>query len=260
VIRALIRGILLEDLQGFKDRTRGITYGEDGYFGKNDTTFDDDPSTRALARSIKSAWAAEADHDFMDRVIKVHWIKKPSLESVANLIDSNGKDEISCMGYLRGPYETEWGNIGLRIDGRTTLAANNMDALYSGYMRSVSPSTIEKYRKTSGVPKRAKSWSPRKSDAFILDASTFSSKGRGFNEFIVDNWTVTGVILSDITEAAISVSLNYEYKNVDWYDYQRNSSIAEEWKPLLKLVVDRKIPFIKRSQGQLVKRLLNAAP
>jgi hypothetical protein len=79
------------------------------------------------------------------------------------------------------------------VQGRTTLAANDMNAISSGYYREIDQSEIEKYSKTSGLPRRASNFSPANAKGFILDAESFGSKNLG-NELIVDNWRPTGLV------------------------------------------------------------------
>ena len=73
-VRNLIREMLLEDLTKFKEKTKYIDY----MHTMDDPTFDDpyykDRPYKAQAKDIKRAWAAEADHEFMKSIIKVHWL------------------------------------------------------------------------------------------------------------------------------------------------------------------------------------------
>jgi len=185
MIRQLIQQIILEDLEGFKARTAEISYGRG--------------ASKDIPRSLKQAWAAEADHEFFKSLTKVHWIagmpKSPYrvFEKMNSFLNASGKDEISTMGYIDKPSVSQWGEFGVMVQGRTTLAANDMNAIVSGYYREIDPGEIEKYSKTSGLPRRASKFSPEKAKGFILDAESFGSQYLG-NELIVDNWRPTGLV------------------------------------------------------------------
>lgn len=203
MIRHLIREILKEDLAGFVDKTKDISYR--GFV--QDPTFDLDwnKKNKASARSVKQIWAEEADHKFMERVIKIHWLKKAGLqEKLQNFLSMSGRNEISTMGYLPDAetFMSNWGPIGVVVQGRTTLAANRMSTLLSGYGERLAPEITGKYA-SSGVPRRATffagtSAAPASSlaDEYILDRASFDAAGQGGNEFIVANWTPVGVALA----------------------------------------------------------------
>ena len=133
MIRLLIREMLSEDLQSFLDKTVGFSYSA---YTEGDPTFEQYPEERKVARKLKSAWEQEADHAFMDSVTKIHWMREPSRASIMAFVNGSKKDEISTMGYLNkvGSFRNfGWGSIGFRIEGRTTIASNDMDELYTGY-------------------------------------------------------------------------------------------------------------------------------
>jgi hypothetical protein len=184
-VRNLIREMLLEDLAGFTSKTSGINYGRN------------DP--KQLPRELKRIWSQEADHEFFKSLIKVHWIagmpKSPYrvFEKMSSFLNASGKDEISTMGYIGKPSISQWGEFGIMVQGRTTLAANDMNAIVSGYYREIDPGDIEKYSKTSGLPRRASKFSPEKAKGFILDGESFGRQYLG-NELILDNWRPTGLI------------------------------------------------------------------
>jgi hypothetical protein len=185
LVRNIVRSLLREDLAGFTSKTSGINYGRN------------DP--KQLPRELKRIWSQEADHEFFKSLIKVHWIagmpKSPYrvFEKMSSFLNASGKDEISTMGYIGKPSISQWGEFGIMVQGRTTLAANDMNAIVSGYYREKDPAEIERYRKTSGLPRRAKRFSPENAKGFILDAESFGRQYLG-NELIVDNWRPTGLI------------------------------------------------------------------
>jgi hypothetical protein len=185
LVRSIVRSLLRESLEGFTSKTSEISYG------KNDP--------KQLPRELKSIWSQEADHEFFKSLVKVHWIagaKKSQyfvFRRMNALLNASGKDEISTMGYIGRPSVSEWGEFGIMVQGRTTLAANDMDAIVSGYYRDVGADEIERYSKTSGIPRRASRFSPGKARGFILDAENFGRQYLG-NELIVDNWRPIGLI------------------------------------------------------------------
>lgn len=202
-LRRIVRDLLLaEDLAGFMEKTKNISYR--GFI--QDPTFDLDwnKKNKPAARSVKQIWSEEADHDFMAGVIKIHWFKRAGLqEKLQNFLNMPGKNEISTMGYLPDSetFMSNWGPIGVVVKGRTTLAANEMSTLLSGYGEKVSPEISGKYV-SSGTPKRSTFFKGTTYDVdssageYILDRASFNSKMQGGNEFIVANWTPVGVAVS----------------------------------------------------------------
>lgn len=249
-IRLIIRDELQENLQGFLGRTRGIEYSasED-----DDPTFEVDPESRDLARAVKRAWAAEADHRFMDSVTKIHWINAATDDNIQKLLSSSGRDEISTMGYISGPYNSGlggwpvWGKIGFVIQGRTTLASNSMDDLYSGYHKNIPSEVREKY-KSSGIRKRATGFNPWKADSYILDSASFDPAMQGENEFIVSHWKVTGVVLTESESEKLSAAL----KGGEIPDWQ-----ADEWDRIFGLLDKLGVPWLMRKHRNRVRAWLD---
>jgi len=177
--------LVRESLEGFTSKTSGTSYGQS------------DP--KQMPRELKQAWSAEADHEFFKKLVKVHWISgMPKshfrvFERMKSFLNASSKDEISTMGYIGRPSISQWGEFGVMVKGRTTLAANDMNAISSGYYRDIDPDEIEKYRKTSGIPRRASTFNPGKAKGFILDEESFGRQYLG-NELIVDNWRPTGLV------------------------------------------------------------------
>ena len=261
LVRRLVRSVLRENLQSFLDKTVNATYRSVSGGG---TTFDKHPEQKKSARMLKSIWAQEADHRFMSSVTKIHWMNHPSRENITILIQGSKKDEISAMGYLNrvGDFMNfGWGSVGFRIEGRTTLAANNMDELYSGFYAEVSPQDrLEKY-KSSGVPKRAKEYSSTWNGRYyIVDADSFDPTRVGENEFIVDNWKVTGVIIDDPDYSTLKRVLSKGGPKL-WTDEDLKSQkpSGELWTEIFQTIEEFKIPYMKRKHANLAKEWLNAA-
>jgi hypothetical protein len=198
VIRQLIREMLLEDLAGFKEKTKGIDY----MHTLGDPTFDDpyykDRPYKTQAKDIKRTWAQEADHEFMKSIIKVHWLSGWNIgHGLEDLLRLPRNNEIATMGYLPGAgrVASSWGKAGVIVQGRTTLAANDMNAITSGYFKDVPQRIISKYS-SSGTPRRALMFNDLTSDAYILDRETFKPELSRHNEFIVDNWEPVGIVIT----------------------------------------------------------------
>jgi len=201
-VRSMVREILLEDLKGFQSRTKGIDY----MANLDDPTFEDPRQgslvNKPMARDVKRAWAAEADHRFIDSLIKIHWTGGLDWEKkLRNFLKLSGKNEISTSGYLPGSnkFVSSWGTVGVIVKGRTTLASNDMNTVNSGYHGQVEPETLKKYA-SSGVPKRPLSFRGPSawgggSSKYILDRDSFDPRESRRSEFIVDNWKPVGIIV-----------------------------------------------------------------
>ena len=251
-LRRIIREKLLnEDLQGFLSRTTDINYGGDPDM---DPTFEQEPESRPPARAVKQAWAAEADHDFMRRVVKVHWLKVGKGEKIRSLAAASGRDEISTMGYVSGPYSSgpdgwdAWGRYGLVIQGRTTLAANSMDDIYSGFHKNIPADVREKY-KASGLRKRPIGFSQWKAESYILDEASFDPKMQGENEFIVGNWHVVGFLMTAKHAEKLSKVVRGDAEPEPWQ--------ADEWNDIFGTVSELGIPYLLRKQANLAGEWLS---
>lgn len=197
ILEVYIRSILVEDLQGFIDDTRGISYGSG-----SSAQLEFDKIAMNFAKRAKKAWVKNADHAFMKSLTKVHWFEQGTALSVRLkwFLDSQGKDEVSTSAYLPNQeLKSLWGDVGVILDGRVTLAANDMDTILSGYASEHLPSTLEKY-KSSGVPKRSGVFGIAHSRAsdYVLDRASFKQTNLlSDNEFIVDNWKVNALVLGE---------------------------------------------------------------
>ena len=193
-IRNLIREMILEDAEGFKARTSSINYDDMSAEYRGEPV-----APKSIPREVKAAWNQEADHAFFDSLTKVHWIQgRPGdmwnvADNMREFIKANRKDEVSVMGYSGNPKPSRWGDFGVMVQGRTTLAARNMNSIFSGYYKSLDPQAVKSYRKTSGIPRRAKVFGPETSGAFMFNEQDFGEEGPG-NELIVDNWRPVGLV------------------------------------------------------------------
>jgi hypothetical protein len=248
-LNQIVREMLHEDLQGFLNRTADTDYGVD----TDNPAFEGEPESRDLARSVKRAWAAEADHKFMDSVTKVHWMKAATDNNIRRIFSVSNRDEISAMGYVRGPYNSGpdrwpvWGKIGFVIEGRTTLAANDMNSIFSGYHKNIPDDVRAKYR-SSGMRKRPVGFNRWKAEDYILDAASFDISKQGENEFIVSHWKVTGVVLTE----SESHELAEAYRGKEVPEWQ-----AAEWDRIFGLINELGIPYHMRKHKNLVQAWLD---
>jgi len=251
-LRRIIKEELNEDLQGFLRRTADINYGGDPDM---DPTFEKDPEFRPLARSVKQAWVAEADHNFMNEVVKIHWLKAAKGDKIRALAGASGRDELSTMGYISGPYSSgpdgwdAWGRYGLVIKGRTTIAANSMDDLYTGYHKNIPAGVRDKY-KSSGLRKRPVGFSQWKAEGYILDEDSFDPTRQGENEFVVAGWKVAGFVMSESGAAKLSKAVR---EGVGYEEWQ-----ADEWNDILGTVEELGIPYLSRKLANLAREWLNS--
>jgi hypothetical protein len=261
MIRQLIREMLNEDLQSFLDKTAGFTYSA---YTESDPTFEQYPEERKVARKLKSVWEQEADHKFMDSVTKIHWMRELSRDNIMTLVNGSKRDEISTMGYLNkvGSFPNHgWGSVGFRIEGRTTIAANSMDELYTGYFGGANlPDRMKKYG-SSGIPKRpSQYYKDLQGQHYIVDEASFDPKGVGDNEFVVDNWRVSGVLLTENVYMILSDFLrNGGPKAWNTIDDKSGKSKGELWTEIFRTIEEFKVPYMKRKQANLAKEWLSAA-
>ena len=214
LLREYIRELLKEDPMGFVHDLAAASgeFGEEG-----EEFFGGDPG-KGGGKAIKRAFNANADHQWLSTLDTVHWGDVYNLASLA----SKGKDELSATMTLPGESFVPMGNTntGLWIKGRITLAANDMDQLYTGHHFEYGPGkslggTEEEYehrKKSSGINKRpttSKDYSRygqlKRGDEFaekmarnmpyVLDQSTWHKGIAGeTSEALVDNWKPIGLI------------------------------------------------------------------
>jgi len=226
-LRNLIKEILLESLESFKDATADISFDHD----KKDPYFKTDLGRENVkkARAVKQAWAAHSDREFFKDLIKIHWFsnqhmfyhrKSPVniwLSLAINFFKIPHDNEISVCGYRRDkdiPIVLGWGRLGVEVQGWTTLAANEMDSIASGYHGSsdtdedsealrarIAKGPITSFRNDGSSPSFKKNVSRRPSrfgdpyavDQYALDANSFKTRLADSyspgNELIIDHWT-----------------------------------------------------------------------
>ena len=210
LLRKYIRALLTEDPMGFVHDLAASSeeFGEPG-----EKFFGGDPG-KAGGRAIKRAFAKNADHKWLSTLNTVHW---GDVYALGDLI-GKGKDELSTLMSLPGEdFAISGNNTGLWVKGRITLAADDMDKLYTGhyddYVGPKAPGTPEEQEhraKSSGVNKRptvSKDYSRygqltrgnkfaekmARNIPYILDQSMWNLQFGG-GEALVDNWKPVGLI------------------------------------------------------------------
>ena len=183
LLESFVKSVLAEDLDSFLQDTKDIYYSE----------YSDDESVKSGGKDVKRIWAKNVDRNFIQSLVKVHWIRTPDISRFQSLLQKSGKDELSVMAYLPGSkLRSTWSDVGVIVDGYVTLAANNMDAIYSGFAHG---SKLDPRQTGSGRPKRAGVFKPGLARQYILDKSSFNPDLAGHNEMLVDNWKVVGLVL-----------------------------------------------------------------
>ena len=226
-IRQFIREILLEDFESWKAATKNAG----PYIDVQTSDMPNKDRARA-PRNVKHTWNQHADHSFFDSLIKVHWLsgylldyqQKSPVGMIKSIVNATGKDEISTMGYLPGSrLSTMWGRYGAIIQGRTTLAANDMDVLLTGeYPKGYAPA--RKKWKSSGFPRRPSSFQPYMASTYILDRDSFDELETDYNELVVDNWKVVGFVIPDSARGRSDdrVLTAMKKSKLPIYDYSMN--------------------------------------
>ncbi len=217
LLREYIRALLREDPMGFVQDLAAASdeFGEEGemFFGGN--------PGKGGGKAIKRAFAKNADHAWLATLNTVHWKDPYILDQLQN----SSKDELSTSMSLPGDnlLKSIYGNVGLWIKGRITLATNDQDTLYSGNEGDYRPKQdadqeeLRKYlhkKDSSGInklPTVSKDYSRygnlkpgneyseklARGIPYILDQSTWdpSQTHSSTNEALVDNWRAIGIVV-----------------------------------------------------------------
>jgi hypothetical protein len=192
-LRKMIREVLLEDLQGFLDDTKDISYntsGHDIYFTGQDKPL------KGLARAVKQAWAKNADQEGLQRVVDlVHWFGNP-VKDGPRFLEMGRNNEISAIMH---PKDEElvisWGTVGMLVSGWITLAANNMNDLITGYGGRTRDKDVAAYA-SSGLRKRPGHFYSRFAKSYVLGPEDLGDYDA--NEAVVANWTPIAWVLQDV--------------------------------------------------------------
>ena len=216
LLREYIRELLKEDPMGFVQDLAGAS----GEFGEEDEMFFGGDPGKGGGKAIKRAFNANADHTWLATLNTVHWKDPYILDQLQN----SNKDELSTSMSLPGDnlMKSSFGNVGLWVKGRITLATNEQDNLFSGGERDYRPKSdadqeeLRKYlhkKDSSGInklPKVSKDYSMygnlkpgneyseklARNIPYVLDQSTWdpSQTRSSTNEALVDNWKAVGIV------------------------------------------------------------------
>ena len=225
-LRKYIRQILLEDAIGFVHDLAAASdeFGEEGkpFFGGN--------PGKGGGRAIKRAFNKNADHKWLATLDTVHWTS--DLEYLPKLATKR-KDELSTNMVLPDEdFPPESGEYGLWIKGRITLAANDMDKIYSEFYHSYGPGkegteeevahrdkssgrnkrpSVSKDYSRYGSLKRGTEFGEKKARdiPYILDQSMWKPHPHHGNEALVDNWKPLGLVITYDDVARAIENINY---------------------------------------------------
>lgn len=225
LLREYIGELLKEDPMGFVQDLAAASdeFGEETartggmFFGGN--------PGKGGGKAIKRAFNANADHAWLATLNTVHW-KDPY---ILDQLQDSSKDELSTSMSLPGDrlLKSQFGDVGLWIKGRITLATNDQDNLYSGNEQDYKPKTgldpdekdmeaLRKYlhrKDSSGInklPQVSKDYSRygnlkpgdpyaeelARRTPYVLDQSTWDPDQTysSTNEALVDNWKAVGIV------------------------------------------------------------------
>lgn len=225
-LRRYIRKVLQEDIGSFLKATKDIKV-EPSMYGDVDQK-----------KQIKRIWNQTADHNFMKSLVKVHWLAAHAPEQLIQrlewFLNNSGKDEVSTTGYLPGSrMESSWGTVGVRLEGRVTLAANDMNALVTGYAQdfgAYKPEQMAKWKAGSGIPRRPEGFGRHTAGAYMLDAESFDTSSYHPNEVVLDNWKVKEIVVQP--------------KAMKNYLKGRSDTNYNYYRQLLQVIQDKGLPVV----------------
>lgn len=159
----------------------------------------------AQGRDLKKAFAKNADREFLDSLVTIHWTDKQSMINML-LGKLNSRDELSAAAYLPEAGvqggEGAFNDFGIVIKGHITLLANDMDQIYTGHGSDYTKADPQR-TKMSGANKGAQQvYNPKeyeKYEVLVLDQEDWkphkSFRGSNANEALVDNWSPVALIV-----------------------------------------------------------------
>jgi len=268
LVRECIRALLTEDPMGFVHDLSAASdeFGEwegQEFFGGN--------PGKGGGRAIKRAFNANADHQWLSTQDTVHWGDVYGFEDLIG----KGKDELSATMTLPGePFTPAGKTTGLWIKGRITLAANDMDQLYSGHSweygigkslggdykevshrdkssgRNKRPTTSKDYSRYGNL-KRGDEFAEKmaRNMPYVLDQSTWHKGIAGeTNEALVDNWKPIGIVVGKWVEPIkLSVQSLSDKKFKDNAGVNAPGVIGK----IFKLATELGIPIFDRGRNEL---------
>jgi hypothetical protein len=224
-LRQIIQEILLEGRADFEQGTQDIKYFSDF----DDPLFANPESKKNIepARNVKKAWSMAVDkieadeyeegkepprisraRQWIQSLHKVTWMSYDGdilTHLYKFLNDTDRRGEISCALTIPG-QEMErtggWSWLGVEVDGWVTLAAEDMNAMMTGYFRDV-PHWQHRRFASSGTPRKPTRYNIELGKKYIIgpeDASKINEPD-GSTEALVANWTPKRIII-DVKAAA----------------------------------------------------------
>ena len=181
---------------GFDEKERTATY----------------KSMTKAGRSLKQIFAKHADRGFLDSLTTVHW---GSQKDILDLMKGgSSRDELSANAFLPGQFhfgDWQWGgDFGLVVKGHITLLANDMDDLNTGSGQEYAKADPERTKMSGANKGVSKLYHPDTYESggdvtsppvMVLDSEDWQprkgSSGSAWNEALVDNWRIVGIILGD---------------------------------------------------------------
>jgi hypothetical protein len=159
----------------------------------------------AQGRDLKKVFAKNADREFLDSLVTVHWTSKQTMINML-LGKLSSRDELSTSAYLPGAEvpggEGKFGRFGIVVKGHITLLANNMDQVYTGGGEEYADADPQR-TKMSGANKGVQqTYEPEDYGEYkilVLDKDDWKPKkaftGNMNNEALVDNWSPMALIV-----------------------------------------------------------------
>jgi hypothetical protein len=249
LLNNFIKSVLKEDVTGFAKEMSAYASqpglsDQDGWYDEFEMHL-----SKGTGRAIKSAFRNNADHQWLKTLDTVHW--KLDAYSLTGLKGKN-RDELSVVMYLPSePFRSIRDRpFGLWVKGRITLAAPDMDNIWSGhyaeYMSNdwgAAPSEEQTHRaRSSGINKRPLKGATRRNydrlgqylkntpdskintkllrtvTPYIFDQESWNAaeKSTGtFNEALVDNWKLFGIVVTDSGLVSYLRRANLEGRAID---------------------------------------------
>lgn len=187
-----------------------------------------------VQRMLKRLWNKHCDRAFIQSLDKIHSVPGvTALQRALNTID--GRSEIACSLHLPSEHTTgifSGNNISLLVNGWVSLASNDQNNVFSGWLSGVDKGTMDRY-KSSGVPRH------------ISPDLLRSRLNRVMAELIFDRNTFTPVDSYNVKEGFVK---NPRARAIIIHRNNFMSTAAEE---LVRISTERKLPLLTAQGKQL---------
>jgi len=241
LLREYVRTLLREDALGFIQQVGSLVdrVGADDFSPdfQGERGAPRREATKEVRRAIKQIFRDEADHKWLSTLNTVHWAMNP--KTLMRLKGRN-RDELSTTMALPNEQLVSFSPavrpFGLWVKGRITLAADDMDQIWSGHYGKYmthpvfpkdgpTPEQLQRQRSSGvnklpgevplpnkwgrmakNIGKKRGKWSDEKlldlvldEFPYVLDRQTWqtTSSGNRPNEALVDNWRPVGIVVPD---------------------------------------------------------------